>query len=215
MREMMMITKLDPVGCRKKTYRDAFCDKKVPADIRCGPKTMYKALKGLLALHFLEEIAYHGQVRYKVTAMSQKAEAEKVDRTLDERFRRGEELTGDELETLQHSCILSLFDLSEKIEQRLITDVELIFPSVDRIPEGAELIASTETEEERKQRENFYKETGGTFTVNFPPSLEDDIARAVAFEKTCLAGVAAAKQVREELESQLKKRKDKETEPSS
>jgi len=103
----------------------------------------------------------------------------------------------------------------QKIWRALEEDGGYVDNVYEKLPKGAELIASTKSEEERKQRETFYKETGGVITVDFPPSLEDDIARASAFEKACLVGVAAAKQVREELESQLKKRKDKELESSS
>lgn len=85
----------------------------------------------------------------------------------------------------------------------------------DKLPKNAEFIGSSNGEDGRKRWQTFYEQTGGVFTVDFPPSLEDDIARAVAFEKTCLVGVAAAKQVREELEIQLKKRKNKELESSS
>lgn len=96
----------------------------------------------------------------------------------------------------------------QKIRRALEREGGYVDNVYEKLPKGAELIASTETEEERKQRENFYKETGGTFTVNFPSSLEDEIARAVAFENACIAGVAAARQVKAELEIQLLKRKE-------
>jgi hypothetical protein len=97
-----------------------------------------------------------------------------------------------------------------KVRQYLEEDASYVDNVYEKLPKGAKLITSTESEEERKQRENFYKETGGSFTVDFPASVEDGIARAAAFEKACIAGVAAARYVRAELESQLKKRKDKE-----
>jgi len=56
----------------------------------------------------------------------------------------------------------------EDIKQSLMESIRFVEDVYDLLPKNAELVASTETEEERERRKAFLKETGGRVQVSIP-----------------------------------------------